>query len=843
MTLLEQCQRWHENEEYQKIIAELEALPAAERTPELDSELARAYNNAASVDDRAYFEKAIGLLAPHADYFKGDHLWNFRMGYSYYYLDREDCALPHFEAALAALPGDADTKSMIAYCHKDLSLPLVQRPFRTRVQEAWAAFENIETELRALMDAGSDHGEELIDQCDTVLRIAFDDVSFELGKGGAKYELILTPEGMRAKLFPLIYFARHAPASVREHWDIRVGRTASLGALRTGDYSIEMKDVAVWFAQEGEGIALMVYCEKLLPLLKEDEDRAWWMLSTIVDQSLGEIAAMRLIHDFDVLDAPREEPPILLTDLPKTLEEAGLSLASDAEDYLEHSYLAYTRDPDTSAEADWRLDVYTGSTRLPSLLSAYMENDATLVNMYHADGIAAGFIAYPLPENLHGKSEEILDFRDTLMEAITEAAGADAVTFLGGATGTGCGYLDFIAWDLRAVLDAAAHFLTETTLPWAAFHSFRRDANPIYLLDRTEEKNDAEQEPPAAAKASLLSPAAVKKLEAMDDGSTGYFYKMLNYLEQYIKNGTIKGNFTREEARADLDIALWYAYACNNIDTYEYYYRTTQWMPASEANARGCGTWYYRYAVALMYCGRLEDALRYAAQGALEEPDYPWTYLQLGKLRAHFGDRDGALLAVQWGLALVPDDHEFLTLEREIKEGASIEQMSYHWIDPTFDEELQGAATTGEILGLRDGVDADGEMYEKQRAIACMTVNEAGLAYFRQLFRPDSKSYEKNAPYCSFDYPVQDAHIRLVFHMNEAGLSKRSPAWLRIQKERLDDGHWLKRVDDAGTGALIAVHYGLDNQVTLAYQYPWQEKCVYIPLDEDGNPRDEAEEE
>ena len=49
MTLLEQCQYWHENEEYQKIIAELEALPAEERSPELDSELARAYNNAASV--------------------------------------------------------------------------------------------------------------------------------------------------------------------------------------------------------------------------------------------------------------------------------------------------------------------------------------------------------------------------------------------------------------------------------------------------------------------------------------------------------------------------------------------------------------------------------------------------------------------------------------------------------------------------------------------------------------------------------------------------------------------------------------------------------------------------
>ena len=836
MTLLEQCQRWHENEEYQKIITEIEALPSDERTPELDSELARAYNNAARVDDRAYFEKAIDLLTPHADYFKGDHLWNFRMGYSYYYLDREDCALPYFEEALAALPGDADTEHMIESCRKMLALPLFQRPFRIRVQEAWTAFAQAETELRALMDSDEDRSEELIARVEDILRIAFDDVSFELGKGGVKYELILTPEGMRTKLFSLVYFTRLAPVSVREHWDIRVGRTASVSfALRTGDYSIEMKDVAVWFAQEGEGIALTVCCEKLLPLLKEDEDRAWWMLSTIVDQAIGEIAAMRLIHDFEIVDTPKDEASVTLVDLPKVLEESGLSLANDAEDYLEHSYLAYKRDPDTSAEADWRFDVYTGSTRLPALLSAYTENDAALVNMYHADGIAAGFLAYPLPEDLHGKSEEILAFRDTLMEAVLDAAGADAVIFLGGATGTGCGYLDFIAWDLRAVLDAAAHFLTETTLPWAAFHSFRRDTNPIYLLDRTEE----DQESSVSAKSSLLSPAAVKKMEAMDNGSSGYFYKMRAYLEQYIQNGLIKGNFTREEAHADLGIALWYAYACNNLDTYQDYYRTTQWMPGAEANARGCGTYYYRYAVALMYCGRLEDALRTAERGAQEEPDYPWTYLQLGKLRSHFGDREGALDAVQKGLALVPGDQEFLTLEREIKAGATIEQMSYHWIDPDFDRELQEAAETGEAIGPQGDRTPDDDMYAKQRVIACITLNEAGLAYFRQLFRPDPKDYEKDAPYCSFHYLIEDTPVKLVFHMNEAGLSKRSPAWLRTQKERLDDGRWLKRTDDAGTGLLIEVHYELDNHVTLAYQYPWQEKCVYIPLDEDGNPAEE----
>ena len=42
MELLEQCRIWHENDEYQKIIDTLEAIPEGERTPEQDLELARA---------------------------------------------------------------------------------------------------------------------------------------------------------------------------------------------------------------------------------------------------------------------------------------------------------------------------------------------------------------------------------------------------------------------------------------------------------------------------------------------------------------------------------------------------------------------------------------------------------------------------------------------------------------------------------------------------------------------------------------------------------------------------------------------------------------------------------
>ena len=113
MTLLEQCQRWNKNDEFQKIIDALEKIPAEERTPEEDSELARAYNNLAQPGEKELFQKAIALLEPHEEYFAGDHSWNFRMGYAYYYLDQEGPALRYFEQALAARPGDEDTRSLL----------------------------------------------------------------------------------------------------------------------------------------------------------------------------------------------------------------------------------------------------------------------------------------------------------------------------------------------------------------------------------------------------------------------------------------------------------------------------------------------------------------------------------------------------------------------------------------------------------------------------------------------------------------------------------------------------------------------------------------------------------
>ena len=825
MDLLKQCQQWFEQDEAQKVIDTLEAIPAEERTPELNSELAKAYISVAHIGEREPFEKALELLAPHEEHFAEDHCWNYRIALAYYCLDEEGPALRYFEKALKARPGDKDTQEYIDDCRRRLSLPRFEKNFRERTQEGWAAFSQIEAELRQIIETDETHqrGEELVEKCGNALKTALRDTSFELGFNGEKYELILSPEGLRSRLFPLVYFQKQAPESVLEHWNIWVGRQPCEGfELRAGEIEVRADDVQMWAEEtEDHQVSLVLYCEKLTPILKEDTDKVWWALSMLVDQTIGEVSAIAFVAGFDVYAQPKDEPAKLLSELPELLQSMGLSLWRDGSDYLENSYLAYELKPVEDPEADWRLDVYTGSCRLPVLINDYLTARSDMVDEYHKDGIAAGFLLYPL-SGFTGEErvKAILDFRDNLRDAILRDAGEEAVTFLGGATGLYCGYLDFIAWDLPAVLTAAQAFFEGSDLPYAHFHAFRRDVGGVPLLDEKEPEPDIHEET-----GSLLSAEDIEILESFDEGTAAYFGKMLDWLENFIKSGVEEGRFSEKQAHRDLQIALWYAFASNNLDDYIHYYRTVEWMKDSEENAVGCATWYYRYSVALMYCGRLEEALNYAEKGAQEEPDYPWVWLQVGKLRAHFGNKAGALDAVKQGLKLEPGDHEFLTLQKEIKAGAALEQMEYHWIDPGADQMLQ------------QGLDEDAD--DKQRALACIRVDEAGLAVFYELFRPEKYGYEKNAPCCEFQYPVKEHLVELSFRMNEAGLSKMGMDWLLQLKERLDSGKWLTHTPEGEPeGILTGVFVDQLRRIGLVYQQPGEDQYFQIFLNPDGTKAD-----
>ena len=499
MDILEQCQKWNEKGQYQKIIDALEAIPAEERTPEMDSELARAYNNLAVPGNRELYQKALSLLKPHADYFAEDYRWNFRMGYSYYFLDQEGRALPYFRKALEKLPGDEDTQKLIDDCESRITLPQFSECFRERTENWWETFAEMEAELRQMMDEDKDRtrGAELVAQMQETLNLVFDEISFEMGFNGEKHELILTPEGDKVKLFELVYFQKHAPKEVLEHWNILVGRqpVQNIG-LRTNDgWEISGDDVQIWLEEQGENsFAISAYCEKLLPKLQEEEGRVWWMLTTLTDQVLGEIPHMRYIDSFDVLEEPKAEPSILLSQLPDHLKKRGLELSTDPEAYLE-SYLGYEMKPNEDPDADWRLDVMVGSTNCVPLINGYLNADNDFMDQLHADGTVAGFFCYPLDTLREEEgSQKIFDFRDELEEVFATDEGSEVLTLTGGATGIYCGYVDFIAWDIREALNMAKEFFEGTDIPWAIFHSFRREAGSVPLKQQDDEPETENQD-------------------------------------------------------------------------------------------------------------------------------------------------------------------------------------------------------------------------------------------------------------------------------------------------------------------------------------------------------------
>ena len=503
MDILKQCQKWHEEDKHQKIVDALEAISAEERTPEMDMELARAYNNLADSSEpegRKLLHQALELMQSHEEELGDTYSWNFRMGYAYYYLDQEGRALRHFEKALELHPGDdpklntrQDMEELIDSCKKGISLPQFWECFRERTENWWETFAEMEAELRQMMDEDKDHtrGAEIVAQMEETLNLVFDEISFEMGFNGEKHELILTPEGDKVKLFELVYFQKHAPKEVLEHWNILVGRQPlqNIG-LRTEDgWDISGEDVQIWLEEQGENsFAISAYCEKLLPMLREEEGRAWWMLTTLTDQVLGEISHMRYIDSFDVLEEPKAEPSFLLSQLPDKLREQGLELSTDPEAYLE-SYLGYKMEPKQDPDADWRLDVMAGSTCCVPLINGYLNADNDFMDDLHADGAVAGFFCYPLDTLREEEgSQKLFDFRDKLEEVFTSGEGPEVLTLTGGATGLFCGYVDFIAWDIRTALRMAKAFFEDSGIPWASFHTFRREAGTVNLKAPPEEE-------------------------------------------------------------------------------------------------------------------------------------------------------------------------------------------------------------------------------------------------------------------------------------------------------------------------------------------------------------------
>ncbi|MNK31452.1 hypothetical protein D3C87_498880 [compost metagenome] len=106
--LIHQLNTWHQKDKHTEIIRAIEALPQSELTYELKNLLGRAYNN------ESEYEKALTILLSENGTGTDDALWNFRVGYAYYYNREPEKALPYFQKSAAL--GDSTAKDFEKRC-------------------------------------------------------------------------------------------------------------------------------------------------------------------------------------------------------------------------------------------------------------------------------------------------------------------------------------------------------------------------------------------------------------------------------------------------------------------------------------------------------------------------------------------------------------------------------------------------------------------------------------------------------------------------------------------------------------------------------------------------------
>lgn len=355
--------------------------------------------------------------------------------------------------------------------------------FKERVGKFWDAFIEKESEVRKMLDDKVET-DTLIKFVDDILSVAFHKAFFELGiNDQGKYELILTPEGDRAKLFQLEYWLKQAPAVLSEKWNFY----SSKPAKAKGDFSISMYDttlsadsVSLYYEidEKHQKVNLQVEC---LPLMKLEENKKYSLFFIYLDQLIGEAYTMEYIGTIDFRVSGKGLKKVAATDLRKLMDDTIEAKNWFRIENICERCAGYEMVP--SKAKDWQLreDIYIAYSSCFPVLNAFYNKSTELFGNFYADGVVFGFLFY---ENINVPKDRMVPFRTEIEDQILkEAKAANVADSIGGATGFYFSYMDFIVYDIDAFLAIAKEVLVKYKFKDVGFSNFIFGDTPTFFRD------------------------------------------------------------------------------------------------------------------------------------------------------------------------------------------------------------------------------------------------------------------------------------------------------------------------------------------------------------------------
>jgi tetratricopeptide (TPR) repeat protein len=126
-TLLDRIANWHDTDQHQKIVNAIQEIPRKDWNYDLICLYARALNNLEQ------YQEALDTLLEIEEQGKTDGLWYFRIGYSLYYLEREEEAAEYFQNALDYGDNSEDTKMLLQASREEAEIKREQAKYNPQL--------------------------------------------------------------------------------------------------------------------------------------------------------------------------------------------------------------------------------------------------------------------------------------------------------------------------------------------------------------------------------------------------------------------------------------------------------------------------------------------------------------------------------------------------------------------------------------------------------------------------------------------------------------------------------------------------------------------------------------
>lgn len=420
-------------------------------------------------------------------------LWHTTMGVAALRLGRMDDAVEHFGHIEEGSDPRVDAWleeafNGVCYFPKMLS-------FQERVAHAWRTFEERRAEIEDYFH--QQQWDEMIGAVELVLSLVFTSPEFEIGRDASdnKFDIVISPKGDRARLYPLLYFRDHMPEALQDSWKVTIGHRlakSDVAALRFDDVDYDYENVKVQLVEDDSGMSLFMD-EGIFPA-DMPENKRHFVAYLLVSHALSELAFTKYFDQYvnlGTLPVKASEPVMTLVDLPQALVEKGHPLDIKPED-LTDTWQIYRREATESKDPDdfvWRSDVLLGRTRARELISGFYNGDSWHAQALLNDGVMAGYFGFP---NVPGEGDSL-----SRREAVEEffAGYPEYCTVVGGAIAVEHLYVDVLIWNMRELMPIAGqYFAGREDLPWAFFKPLRFERGIGMTILKNSDREDQDDE-------------------------------------------------------------------------------------------------------------------------------------------------------------------------------------------------------------------------------------------------------------------------------------------------------------------------------------------------------------